>query len=585
MLGSRSGNFFLRAAYHPVMPNFVRVLAVPVAVAAIASCGRAPVRPGPAPAFVPENGVRELTADQQAAQAVNRLTFGPRPGEVERVLAMGTDRWIERQLEPDKIPDPTLDGLLTELPVWHMQVKTLVDSFPPQDIFIRDLRSARGIAANQQFALSPEDSATLKTFNTRANQYYNEFQAAKVLRAQMSERELVEVLTDFWENHFSVYAGKMPTRFTLLEYDRDVIRPHVLGKFRDHLGAVARSPAMLYYLDNFQSVADSNHMTLPELRQFERTGRRPVNHRRNGLNENYGRELLELHTLGVDGGYTQKDVIAVARALTGWSIDKPREGGGFIFREGQHDAEPKVVLGHTLPPGRGEEDGEEVLDIVARHPATAHHIAFELARRFVSDTPSVALVNRVAETYRRTDGDIREMLRTIFTSPEFFSRVAFRAKVKSPFELVVSARRIMNASPDTSASTAYQIQRLGEQLFGHLAPNGWPETGDQWINAGSLLDRINFGVQAGAGRMRFAAAEQWPGYALLVSMTLAQQVDGIVDQILGGNASPETRDIMFKGQNPLIAKADDASMSRPVARPSLKDLLGIALGSPEFQRR
>lgn len=526
------------------------------------------------------SGVRELTADQQAAQAVSRLTFGPRPGEVDRVNAMGTDRWIERQLSPDQIGDATLDGLLAELPVWSMQVKTLVDSFPPQDIFIRDLRVARGIAPNQQFQLSPDDSVALKAINTRANQLFNEFQAAKVLRAQMSERELVEVMTDFWENHFSVYVGKMPTRFTLLEYDRDVIRPHVLGKFRDLLGAVAHSAAMLYYLDNYQSVADSNHMTLPELRQAQRTGRRPVNHRRNGLNENYGRELLELHTLGVDGGYTQKDVIAVARTLTGWTLDKPREGGGFIFREGQHDAEPKVVLGHVLPAGRGEEDGEEVLDIISRHPATAHHIAFELARRFVSDTPSAALVNRVAETYRRTDGDIRAMLRTIFTSPEFFSRAAYRAKVKSPFELVLSARRVMNASPDTSSSTAGQIQRMGEQLFGHLAPNGWPETGDQWINAGSLLDRINFGVQVGAGRLRFAPAEQWPPWALLSAMPLDKQVDGVVDQILGGNASPETREILFKGQNPLVATNAPA----PV-RPSLKDLLGIALGSPEFQRR
>ncbi|MFI5233710.1 MAG: DUF1800 domain-containing protein [Gemmatimonadales bacterium] len=569
------------------MSNSAGLVRFCVAVIAFAACGGSPARQSPSPAAAPLIGVRELTADQQAAQAVSRLTFGPRPGEVERVIAMGTDRWIERQLDPDRIPDPTLDGLLTELPVWHMQVKTLVDSFPPQDVFIRDLRQQRGIAANQQFVLSPEDSIALKAVNTRANQYYNEFQAAKVLRAQMSERELVEVLTDFWENHFSVYAGKMPTRFTLLEYDRDVIRPRVLGKFRDLLGAVAHSPAMLYYLDNYQSVADSNHLTLPELRQAERTGRRPVNHRRNGLNENYGRELLELHTLGVDGGYTQKDVIAVARALTGWTIDKPREGGGFIFREGQHDAEPKIVLGHTLPAGRGEEDGEEVLDIIARHPATAHHIAFELARRFVSDTPSVALVNRVAETYRRTDGDIREMLRTIFTSPEFFSRVAYRAKVKSPFELVVSARRIMNASPDTSASTAYQIQRMGEQLFGHLAPNGWPETGDQWINAGSLLDRINFGVQVGAGRLRFAPAEQWPGYALLSAMPLDRQVDGIVDQLLGGNASPETRAILFKGQNPLVARpAGDTSMVAAAPKqPSLKDLLGIALGSPEFQRR
>ena len=551
-----------------------------ISLLAVAACGGGAARHASAPPLAPVAGMRELTADQQAAQAIGRLTFGPRPGEVDRVNAAGTDRWIERQLSPDGIADVALEGVLQGLPVWSMPLKVLTDSFPPQDVYIRKLRIVRGLAPNAQLQLTPADSIALKAMNDRGNQYFNQFQAAKVVRAQMSERQLVETLTDFWENHFSVYVGKMPTRFTLLEYDRDIIRPRVLGKFRDLLGAVAHSPAMLYYLDNVQSAADSNHMTLPEYRQAEKSGRRPVNHRRNGLNENYGRELLELHTLGVDGGYTQKDVIAVARALTGWTLDDPRAGGGFIFREGMHDAEPKVVLGHTLSGGRGVEDGEDVLDIVARHPSTARYVAFKLARRFVSDTPGKALVERAAETFRRTDGDLREVLRTILTSPEFFARAAYRAKVKSPFELVLSARRIMNASPDTSASTAFQIQRLGQQLFGHLAPNGWPETGDQWINAGSLLDRINFGVQVGGGRLRFAPAEQWPGWALLSAMPLDRQVDGVVDQLLGGNVSPETRSILFKGQNPLAA----ANAPAPV-RPSLKDLLGIALGSPEFQRR
>jgi uncharacterized protein (DUF1800 family) len=550
-----------------------------LALLVAAACGGG-ARSAPSVAPVPEPGVRELTADQQASQAVSRLTFGPRPGDIERVNAIGADRWIERQLFPDGIADAALESVLQGLPVWATSARVLADSFPPQDVYVRNLRTARGLAPNAQFQLTAEDSAQFKAINDRGTQQVNQFLAAKVVRAQMSERQLVEVLTDFWENHFSVFAGKMPTRFTLLEYDREVIRPRVLGKFRDLLGAVAHSPAMLYYLDNFQSAADSLHMTLPEFKQAEKTGRRPVNHRRNGLNENYGRELLELHTMGVDGGYTQNDVIAVARALTGWTLVDPRAGGGFIFREGMHDAEPKVVLGHTLHAGRGEEDGEEVLDIVARHPATARYIAFKLSRRFVSDTPSKALVARAAETFRRTDGDLREVVRTIVTSPEFFSRAAYRAKVKSPFELVLSARRIMNASPDTSASTAFQIQRMGEQLFGHLAPNGWPETGDQWINAGSLLDRINFGVQVGSGRLRFAPAEQWPGWALLSAMPLDRQVDGVVDQVLGGNASPETRSILFKGQNPLAA----ANAPAPV-RPSLRDLLGIALGSPEFQRR
>jgi uncharacterized protein (DUF1800 family) len=560
-----------------------RSSALLVALTILCACGGGVARPVVAPSVMPDATVlamREQTADQQAAQAVGRLSFGARPGEVERVNATGTDRWIERQLNPQQISDAALEGVLQGLPVWTMPLKIINDSFPPQDVFIRKLRVARGMAPNAQFMLTGDDSVAFKTINDRTNQYFNQFQAAKVVRAQMSERELVEVLTDFWENHFSVYVGKMPTRFTLLEYDRDIIRPRVLGKFRDLLGAVAHSPAMLYYLDNFQSAADSARMTLPEWRQSEKSGRRPVNKRRNGLNENYGRELLELHTLGVDGGYTQQDVIAAARALTGWTLDDPRAGGGFIFREGMHDAEAKLFLGHKLAAGRGVEDGDDVLDIVARHPATARYIAYKLVRRFVSDTPSKALVDRAAETFKRTDGDLKEVMRTILTSSEFFSRAAYRAKVKSPFELVLSARRIMNASPDTSANTVFQIQRMGQQLFGHLAPNGWPETGDQWINAGSLLDRINFGVQAGGGKLRVAPSEQWPGWALLNTMPLNRQVDGIVDQLLGGNASPETRSILFKGQNPLVG--GDAP---PPARPSLRDLLGIALGSPEFQRR
>ena len=564
------------------MNYFARGSTLFLTLASVAACGGSP-RPVTAPPLAPTPasiGMRELTADQQAAQAVGRLTFGARPGEVDRVNAMGTDRWIERQLAPETISDAALDAVLQGLPVDRMPVRLLIDSFPPQDVYIRNLRILHHLAPNAQLQITAADSATIKTLNDRANQYFNQFQAAKVARAQMSERQLVEVLTDFWENHFSVFVQKVPTRFSLLEYDRDIIRPRVLGKFRDLLGAVAHSPEMLFYLDNFQSAADSARMTLPEWRLAERSGRRPVSRRRNGLNENYGRELLELHTLGVDGGYTQQDVINVARALTGWTLDDPRAGGGFIFREGMHDAEAKVVLGHKLAAGRGVEDGEEVLDIVARHPATAHYIAFKLARRFVSDTPGKALVDRAAETFRRTDGDLKEVMRTILASPEFFSRAAYRAKVKSPFELVLSARRIMNASPDTSASTAFQIQRMGQQLFGHLAPNGWPETGDQWINAGSLLDRINFGVQVGSGRLRFAPAEQWPGWALLSTMPLDRQVDGVVDQLLGGNVSPETRSILFKGQNPLAA-----ANAPPPVRPSLRDLLGIALGSPEFQRR
>jgi uncharacterized protein (DUF1800 family) len=292
---------------------------------------------------------------------------------------------------------------------------------------------------------------------------------------------------------------------------------------------------------------------------------------------------MELHTLGVDGGYTQQDVINVARALTGWTIDKPGEGGGFIFRPASHDALEKTVLGHKMPPGRGIEDGEEVLDIVARHPATAHFIALKIARRLVADTPSTALVNRAAETFRRTDGDIREVVRMIVTSPEFFSRTAYHAKVKTPFEYVVSMRRILDALPDTTPRTAQAINRLGEPLWGKLTPNGYPDTGDQWVNTGSILDRVNFAAQMGSGRFPDAPIEIWPGWRQLSLAPFDQQVDGVVRLVLGGEASPDTRTILITGRNPLAPLGSAAN--KGLERPNLRDLLGLALGSPEFMRR
>jgi len=571
---------------HDQMIDRARPSALVLLAAIAVACGA----PRPAAAPAPSTGPRDLTVEQQAAQVLNRAAFGPRPGEIERVAAMGVDRWLDRQLRPETIPDTALDAALARLEAWHASVQTLVQLNPPQDIFVASLRQERGIANGAQFKPTGEDSVTLKAINDRTNALYGQVMAARVLHAQLGERQLLEVMTDFWENHFSVFTGKMPTRFTMLEYDRDVIRPHALGHFRNLLGAVAHSAAMLYYLDNWQSVADTQHLTLPEWGQQQRTGKAPQVRKRAGLNENYGRELLELHTLGVDGGYTQHDVVEVARALTGWTIQAARQGGGFYFRAEAHDAEPKEVLGHALAPGRGQEDGEEVLDIVARHPSTAKFIATTLARRFVSDTPSVALVERAAAAFTRTDGDIREVMRTILTSPEFFSRAAYRAKVKTPFELVVSARRILNAQPDTTPRSAQAMARLQQQLWGKLTPNGWPDTGDQWITAGSLLDRINFGVQMATGKaLPGATMEQWPGWGELSQAPIERQVDGVVEQILGGDVSRETRGVLLAGRNPLVAKGVDApvvmSGARRTPAPTLRDLLGLALGSPEFQRR
>ena len=313
-------------------------------------------------------------------------------------------------------------------------------------------------------------------------------QSAKLARAVVSERQLDEVMVDFWENHFSVYSGKGQTRLFLASYDRDVIRPHALGRFRDLLEAVAKSPAMLFFLDNWESAADSLHPTLAAARQPARgrfagirrpaIGRFPPRpagaaapKRARGLNENYARELMELHTLGVDGGYSQKDVIEVARALTGWTMN-PRDGE-FVFRPEMHDAGQKVVLGRTLAAGRGIEDGEDVLDIVARHPSTARFITRKLVRHFVSDSAPPALVDQCASVFTKTDGNIRETLRCIVTSPAFFSRSASRPTVKSTFEVVASAMRVMNAPRHDGANGA-ACRPLGQRYLEGKHPMGGP---------------------------------------------------------------------------------------------------------------
>jgi uncharacterized protein (DUF1800 family) len=271
-------------------------------------------------------------------------------------------------------------------------------------------------------------------------------------------------------------------------------------------------------------------------------------------------------------------VIAAARAFTGWTIDRPAQMGGFIFRPQMHDAGEKVFLGHTLKAGRGIEDGEEVLDIVARHPATARFIATKLARRFVSDSPPPALVERAAATFTRTDGDIRETLRAILTSPEFFSTAAYKAKVKSPFELVVSALRAVGAEPDSTPRTAQIIARLGQPVFGHRDPNGYPETGDAWINTGSILERINFGIMLAAGRAPGVSLQQWARAEGLDTLSRDAQVDGVIRTILGGEASPDTRKVLEQGVNPLAPNT-------PAGTKGLAQIIGLALGAPEFQRR
>jgi uncharacterized protein (DUF1800 family) len=556
---------------------------------------------------------RELAADQQIIHALNRLTFGPRPGDAQKVRAMGLDKWVDLQLHPERIDDRSLEKFVQRYNILNQDQNDLLREF---NIAQRERRQARREAGDSAMRPDRSDPA-LQQIAVNRRRVMGELQSSRVARAVAGNRQLEEVMTDFWLNHFNIYAQKGPPEaYYLAEYEQDVVRPRALGKFRDLLEAVAKSPAMLFYLDNARSMADSSR---PRLSRMRRDAARPAALGR-GLNENYGRELLELHTLGVDGGYTQQDVINVARALTGWTIRPPATGGGFIFRPEMHDAGEKIVLGHKLKAGRGIEDGEDVLDIVARHPSTAKYVATKLARRFISDNPPQGVIDRAAQVFLKTDGDIRETLRTIITSNEFYSRQAFRAKVKSPFEVVVSAMRAMNAEPDSTPRTALMIAYLGQPIYGHQAPNGYPETGDAWMNTGAILNRINFGIAAAANRIPGARVNAIPGLDTLGNAPRAKQVDAVVSVLLGGSASPDTRAVLMSGENPLLGKGesslpaamgnpdDDAAITTDLQRPNgraraarqnpfgrpnaqpprltgLAQVVGLAIGSPEFQRR
>ena len=578
-----------------LMPKFVYAVVTLIGVAPAGSAAQAP----PAMSAAPRSDVRELPADQQIVQALNRLTFGPRPGDVQKVRVVGLDKWIDRQLHPEKISDAAIEQFVAKYPAINQDQNDLLRKYADQQRQRREVRRADStpMMSGQDSMMARQQLA--QRFNL-TRQVVTQLQSSRVARAVASERQLQEMMTDFWENHFNIYAQKGgPEPYYLTDFDQNVIRPRALGKFRDLLEAVAKSPAMLFYLDNARSMADSTRPTLARRQQQQR--------QRPGLNENYGRELLELHTLGVDGGYTQQDVINVARAFTGWTIKPPAQGGGFIFRPGVHDAGEKIVLGHKLRAGRGMEDAQDVLDILARNPSTARFISFKLARRFVSDSPSKALVDHAAQVYLKTNGDIREVVRAIITSPEFFSRQAFRAKVKSPFEVVVSAMRALNASPDSSPRSAQVIAFLGQPIFGHQAPNGWPETGEAWMNTGAILNRINFGMAVAAGRLPGVDIRSLPALDTIRSAPRVRQVDVVVATILNGMVSPDTRAVLVSGEHPLLAggaggnEVQDMSsaMDPPIGGPrvlqqrsfanlpqltGLPQIVGLALGSPEFQR-
>jgi uncharacterized protein (DUF1800 family) len=481
--------------------------------------------------------------EKTIVHVLNRIAFGAAPGDVEHVRSIGLANYIDQQLNPSRIPDEEVRGRLAAFSTLEMSTAQLA-----RDYYLPALVQRR----QAQRAMEPPSAERRRPAIQGDRIVMTELTQQKVLRAIYSERQLEEVLVDFWFNHFNVFAGKAQARVYMTEYERDTIRPHALGTFRDLLGAVARSPAMLVYLDNWQSAAPADAETMnPGGRRA--ASRRPppvapgANPRRRGINENYARELMELHTLGVDGGYTQKDVQEVARAFTGWTVDMPRQGGGFKFEPRMHDNGEKGVLGVRIPRGGGKRDGEIVLDLLAKHPSTARFIATKLARRFVADEPPASLVDRAAARFRQTDGDIRAVVRTIITSPEFFDASTYRAKVKTPFEFVVSAARASGVDARDGLQMVQALRQLGMPLYMCQPPTGYSDKAEAWVNTGALLNRMNVAL-------------------ILSRRTAPGAADQIAGAVMAGDLSEATRETVAKaGSDP--------------------QRVALLLGSPDFQRR
>jgi uncharacterized protein (DUF1800 family) len=630
--------------------------------------------------------VTELSADEAILHALNRLAYGPRPGDMDRIKQMGLAKWIDQQLNPKSIDDSAVEARLEIYPTLKMSTSKLLAEYPqpkqaakqaqqnaqnqnqnqrPGDaaaaVIAQDMRSNKASATTSaqppadpvQQASQGADAAiasmagdmdssapgakssgapdanmvasnadtpspmkldpatrgakpdalgmdpnvvprAISDDSKRPQRVVEELAMAKTLRAIYSERQLQQVMDDFWFNHFNVYAGKGEVKWYLTSYERDVIEPHAFGKFRDLVTATAKSPAMLFYLDNFLSVDPNAQQRLAQERVMRQQMRHPYSfpppprpqamNKKNdrGLNENYGRELMELHTLGVDGGYTQKDVTEVARCFTGWTIEKPREMAQFKFDDKMHDPNPKMVLGKKIHAG-GMKDGEEVIELLSKNPNTAKFVSTKLARRFVSDTPPPALVERMAKSFLKSDGDIREVMRTMIYSPEFWTRDAYRAKVKTPYELVVSSVRALGTDVDTPMPLVGWVGRIGEPLYQCQPPTGYSDKAETWVNTGALLNRLNFSLALAGNKVRGSRSDVAALMGTDATGEPKAALDRAVQVFLGGQVAPTTVETLEKQlENPQVvqAKLDD-----PVKQVDLGVVTGLVLGAPEFQRR
>ncbi len=594
-----------------------------------------------APADVKSTFSAKLPAEKKILHALSRLTFGARSGDIERVRAMGLEKWIDLQLHPERIEEnPALEAKLRPLESLRMSSFQMAQIYPG-GAWLRALGAGRApypadpehrravefavaeymrppqptpVDPDAQLAkvLDPDQLRIIQAGTElqklsvlsslavgRRNEVlralpgtdrlekirtmlpygspelrrkilhswypvfvrYNDTWEGKLWRAIYSDRQLEEGLTDFWFNHFNVHLNNSGTAQFIISYVRDAIRPHVLGKFKDLLRATAEHPAMLEYLDNWLSV---------DPKAFARMGRKPGPGEPRGLNENYARELLELHTLGVDGGYTQQDIIEVARCFTGWTYRHWRRGDRyefdaqtmtFEFNAEMHDPDEKTVLGVKIPAGGGIEDGRKVLDILAHHPSTARFISRRLAQRFLADDPPAPVVEKMAQTFTRTEGDIREVLKTMLSASEFWSEGAYRAKMKSPLEMVVSAVRALDAEVESALGLAFKLEEIGQPLYRKLEPTGYSNNSEEWLNSTALLARMNFAQALAANSIGGVHVD-------LGRLDKTQPPDPlrVANALLPGGVSQQTRATIASGS-------------------SSSQVVGLILGSPDFQRR
>ncbi len=530
---------------------------------------------------------KALTEKEKILHLLNRLGFGPRPGDIEKVTAMGLEAYIEQQLHPQEIPDPALEKRLSAFKTLTMTPQELAELYPNPNQQRRQREGAEnnGEMMGESAEATREMQEARRQMRAGLQRIRFELSEAKIMRAVYSERHLQEVMSDFWMNHFNIFLAKGLDRVYTTDFEENVVRPLALGKFEDLLMATAKSPAMLYYLDNWISTAPAEVMEerVSELRSRLGSQRRQgrggqgerallrLLQRAKGLNENYARELMELHTLGVDGGYSQEDVIQVARCLTGWTISAPRQGGSFQFRPFLHEDGDKVVLGRRVR-SEGIEEGEQVIRMLANHPSTARFISTKLVRRFVADDPPADLVDAASLTFERTGGDIREVLRTLFTHPHFFSPAVYQAKVKKPLELVASALRASGAEMKPARHLMRILAEMGEALYLCQEPTGYPDVASAWINTNSLLQRLNFALALASDRIpqiRVDLASAWPLFQQLgLPEPSAQQLQ-------------QTRSLLSQ----VGEEGNQRSDLRPARFPKQVIAAAFMLGSPQFQKR